>query len=66
MIIILLGKPLVFWLGILAFFSFSLQIYLGVVMVKGRPGLLKYHKLNAAILCSIVAVHIVFGLLLYF
>ncbi len=65
MIIILFGKPLVFWLGILVFLSFSLQIYLGVKMVKGRPEFLKYHKLNALILCSIVALHAVLGLLLY-
>ena len=65
MVIILLGKPLVLWFGLLALLSFSLQIYLGLKMVKGRPDLLKYHKLNAAVLCFIVAVHIVLALLLY-
>jgi len=65
MVIILFGKPLVFWFGILALLSFSLQIYLGMKMVKGRPDLLKYHKFNAVILCSIVAVHLVSALILY-
>ena len=65
MIIILFGKPLVFWFGIVAFLSFALQIYLGVKMVKGRPDLLKYHKLNAAVLCFIVAIHIILALILY-
>lgn len=65
MIIILFGKPLVFWIGLLALVSFSLQIYLGVKMVKGRPDFLKYHKLNAAILCFIVLVHLTLGLMLY-
>lgn len=65
MIIILLGKPLVFWLGLLALLFFTLQVYSGVKMVKGKPELLKYHKTNAIILCLIVAVHLVLGLLLY-
>jgi hypothetical protein len=65
MIIILFGKPLVFWVGILALLFFSLQIYLGVKMTKGHPGLLKYHRLNAVVLCFIVAIHLVLGLMLY-
>ncbi len=65
MVIILFGKPLVFWVGILASLFFSLQIYLGVKMTKGRPELLKYHKLNALILCFIVVIHLVLGLMLY-
>ncbi len=65
MLIVLFGKPLVFWLGALALLSFSLQIYLGLKMVKGRHGLLKYHKLNAFILCAIVFAHLVFALFLY-
>jgi hypothetical protein len=65
MIIILLGKPLVFWFGIIALLSLSLQIYLGARMMKGHPEFLKYHKLNAATLCFIVGVHLILGLLLY-
>jgi len=65
MIFILFGKPLVFWAGLLALLSFSLQIYLGVKMIKGQPELLKYHRLNAFILCFIVLVHLILGLMLY-
>lgn len=65
MIIILFEKPLVFWFGLIALASFVWQIYLGVKMTKGHPELLKYHRLNAAILCVIVAVHLVLGLLMY-
>lgn len=65
MIILLLGKPLVFWLGLLALIFFSLQIILGIMMTHGRPHLLKYHKLNAIILSTIVLIHLIFGLTLY-
>lgn len=65
MIIILFGKPLVFWFGIIALISFCIQIYLGAKMVKGHPELLKYHKINAAVLCFIVAIHLSLGLILY-
>jgi hypothetical protein len=65
MIFILFGKPLVFWLGLLALLSFSTQIYLGIKMTHGHPEILKYHRLNAFILCFIVIVHLTLGLLLY-
>ncbi len=65
MITILFGKPLVFWAGLLALLFFSLQIYSGIKMMKGRPEFLKYHKLNAIILCFIVAIHLILGLMLY-
>jgi hypothetical protein len=65
MIIILFGKPLVFWFGFLAFISFSIQIYLGIKMIKGRPEFFKYHRINAFILCFIVAIHLILALALY-
>lgn len=65
MIIIFLGKPLVFWFGILTFTSLLIQFYLGIKMVKGHPELLKAHKLNAMVLGTIVIVHLVLGLLMY-
>ena len=65
MIIILFGKPLVFWFGLLALIFFSLQIYLGFKMVKGRPEFFKYHRLNAFILCFIVIIHLTLALMLY-
>ncbi len=65
MIIILFGKPLVFWFGLLALLLFSLQIYLGIKMIKGRPELFKYHKINAFAMCFIVIIHLILGLILY-
>jgi len=65
MIILILGKPLVFWLGLITLISFIYQIYLGYKLTHGRSDLFKYHRLNAYILCFLVAVHIIFGLLLY-
>jgi hypothetical protein len=65
MVILLFDKPLVFWIGFVALASFCLQIYLGLKIVGGHPEYFKYHKLNAFILCCIVAVHLVLGLLMY-
>jgi len=65
MIYILFGKPLVFWFGIIAFISFSFQIYSGWQVHKGKYYLFKYHRLNAFILSVIVIVHLLLGLSLY-
>lgn len=65
MITIILGKPLVFWLGLLALIFFLIQITLGILMDKGRKDLYKYHKINAKILSIIVLIHLIFGLTLY-
>lgn len=66
MIYILFGKPLVFWLGTVAFISFSYQIYLGIKMSRGRLDLLPRHRLNAFVLSVIVIIHLFLGLSLYF
>lgn len=66
MFYIILGKPLVFWLGLIVLISFITQIYLGIKLSHGRSDLFKYHRLNALILCCLVTVHIIFGLLMYF
>ncbi len=67
MIILFLGKPLVFWFGILTAVFFVSQIITGAMMTIGkRYEFLKYHKINAAILIILVLVHAILGLLLYF
>ncbi len=66
MAFIILGKPLVFWLGLITLASFIWQLYLGYSLTHGRPDLFKYHKRNAIILACLVAVHLTLGLLLYF
>jgi len=65
MIVLLFGKPLVFWLGIIVLVFFVLQIYLGVAMVRGNIKLLKYHKLNALVLSLLVIFHLILALFLY-
>jgi len=65
MIYIFLGKPLVFWIGIVALASFSYQMYLGMQLKKGRFDLLPRHRLNAFVLSFIVIVHLLLGLSLY-
>ncbi|MCX6739532.1 MAG: hypothetical protein NT098_05830 [Candidatus Parcubacteria bacterium] len=66
MFFIILGKPLVFWLGLIALTDFSLQLYLGYKLVHGRPDYFNAHKTNAMVLTSIVFIHLILGLLLYF
>lgn len=66
MIVIILGKPLVFWLGLVTLASFIWQLYLGYGLTHGRSYLFTYHRLNAAILASLVLLHLIFGFLLYF
>lgn len=66
MVIILFGKPLVFWLGFVVLAALIIQIILGVVMTVGKNyKVLKYHKINAGILVLLVLVHMILGLLLY-
>ena len=46
MIILLFGKPLVFWLGLITLISFICQITLGYLLSHGRSDLFKYHKIT--------------------
>jgi hypothetical protein len=66
MIILLFGKPIVFWLGFVALASFLFQLYLGYKLWRGHRNLLRLHLINAIVLSCIVGVHLVFGLLLYY
>ncbi|MFA5942367.1 MAG: plastocyanin/azurin family copper-binding protein [Candidatus Paceibacterota bacterium] len=65
MTFIILGKPLLFWFGLLAIVSLIFQFYLGYKITHGRSDWFKYHKLNAGILGLLVGVHVLFGLSLY-
>lgn len=65
MIYILLGKPLVFWVGIITLISFSYQLYLGIRLANGRFDLLPRHRKNAFLLSVIVIIHLLLGLSLY-
>lgn len=67
MITLFLGKPIVFWLGILVLISFVIQLITGAMMTMGkRYEFLKYHKINVAILVILVILHVIYGLLIYF
>jgi hypothetical protein len=63
MIILLFGKSIVFWLGLIILIFLLIQLYLGGAMVKGNIGLLKYHKINAVILFLIIVINFILGLL---
>lgn len=65
MIIILYGKPLVFWLGILTLISFIYQLYLGYKLSHGRSDFFKAHKINALVLTILVIIHLTLGFLMY-
>jgi hypothetical protein len=61
----ILDLPLIFWLGILAFILFIIQITTGILSHKGHHNLFKYHKINAVMLSIVVAAHVILALLLY-
>ena len=65
MIITILSKPLVFWLGLITLISFLYQIYLGYKLSHGRSDYFNCHRINAFILLTLVAIHLTFGLLMY-
>ncbi len=65
MFIILFGKPLVFWLGLMTLVSFIVQVYTGYKVAHGRSDYFKYHKINIVILCTLVLIHLTLGLLMY-
>jgi hypothetical protein len=63
--ILLLGKPLLFYFGILALILFVLQMLFGILMTKGHPKLFKYHKINSIILSIVVLIHVILALIPY-
>lgn len=60
------GRPVNVWLGILLGVLLLWQIYLGIMMVRGRMNLLKLHKINATLLVIIALVHAYYGLGVWF
>lgn len=60
------GRPINVWLGILLGLLLLWQIYLGMMMVRGRMNLLKLHKINAATLFLVALVHAYYGLGVWF
>lgn len=64
--IIILDKPLFFWLGILAFLLLLTQIILGIFLSRGNSSLFKWHKIVAVTLLITVIMHGFLALILYF
>jgi hypothetical protein len=60
------GRPINVWLGILLGVLLLWQIYLGMMMVRGRMNLLKLHKINATCLFIVALVHAYYGLGVWF
>lgn len=62
MIFLILGKPLVFWLGIIIIISLLYQMFLGYKLSHGRSDYYKIHGINAFILSTLVAVYAILNL----
>lgn len=60
------GRPVNVWLGILLGVLLIWQIYLGIMMVRGRMNLLKLHKINATLIAIVAIVHVYYGLGIWF
>jgi len=63
---LIFGRPANIWLGIILGVLLLFQIYLGMMMVRGRMNLLKLHKINAALLLLVALVHAYWGLGIWF
>ena len=62
MIFLILGKPLVFWLGIIILISLFLQMFLGYKLSHGRSDYFKMHRINSFILSALVAIYAILNL----
>ena len=62
----IMGMPLVMWLGLLGLILLATTLFLGMKIQKGRYELLVYHVLFAKFTIAIAAIHLIFALLFYF
>jgi len=63
---LIFGRPANIWLGIILGVLLLFQIYLGMMMVRGRMNLLKLHKINATLLLLVALAHAYWGLGIWF
>jgi len=63
---LLFGRPANVWLGMVLAVLLLFQIYLGIMMVRGRMNFLKLHKINAAFLLIVALIHAYYGLGIWF
>ena len=62
----IMGMPLVMWLGLLGLILLVTTLLLGMKIQKGRYELLVYHVLFAKFVIAIAVIHLIFALLFYF
>jgi thiosulfate reductase cytochrome b subunit len=64
---LILGKPLIMYLGILTLLCFLSTAYLGYRLIKGNFRFpIKYHLLLAKIAITLAIIHMILGLAPYF
>jgi hypothetical protein len=64
---LILGKPLIMYLGILTLLSFLTTAYIGMNVLKPKKGIpFKYHLLFVRISFTLAIIHAALGLSLYF
>lgn len=64
---LVLGKPIIFYLGILTYLSFSFTALLGYTHYIGKPILpFKWHPIFAVTSLTLGAIHGLLGLSVYF
>ena len=58
--------PFAIWLGILALISFFITLSLGIAMTRFKKKVFKYHRIFSYLTVTIVAIHVIFSILLWF
>ena len=62
----LINIPFAIWLGILALISFFITLSLGIAMTRFKKKVFKYHRIFSYLTISIVTIHVIFSILLWF
>lgn len=60
---IVLGFPLFAWLGMLTFVLILVQISLGIAMTKFHKKVMKFHKINGALILLLAITHMTLAFL---
>ena len=62
---LILGKPLIFWLGLATFIFVLLTAILGYMVFKGKKASFKWHTRLAWISLILAGLHGLFGIMVY-
>ena len=63
MTFIILGKSLVYWLGLITLISFTYQLYLGYSLSHGKSELFTRHRTNAFVLTVLIFLYTILSLI---